>query len=505
MTSDSLNRHIGFSVWTFNESTYIPQATGGYNVYTQDPSVCVEQVMNATVNRVTKGIAIFNSKDPPLNTRCEGYEPSFATIEICEVKVMGCDFQQYGENCKSCPLECWNQVCDAFNGSCIYGCSNWLLEPPDCIKCRQRFYGANCESRCSKCTIGSFCDNKTGICPVGCQDHWNGTKCDECKNGFHGANCEFNCSKCTNGTFCDNITGICPEGCQEHWNGTRCDVCENGFYGANCEFSCSKCTIGTLCDKITGICPEGCHDHWNGTRCEVCREGFYGQSCEEKCGHCRNTTFCNITTGVCTDGCKDNWDGLMCNVCSNGYYGNHCKNKCGHCLKGTHCNKSSGVCPRGCKENWTGSKCDECEDYKYGQNCAYDCGHCKDETKCSKVTGKCKDGCMTGWSGLFCSKELSYTEKGSDDWILKVSTAVISVISTLFVVILIVLARNVYRKIKKRNVHIERDAPEIMSGKLYDQLVETNTDPTYQKISPQSEVSHYQEMNVYKNHEFVQN
>ena len=44
--------------------------------------------MNITVNSLTKGIALYNAKEPPLNTSCPGYETS-ATIEVCEVQVLG--------------------------------------------------------------------------------------------------------------------------------------------------------------------------------------------------------------------------------------------------------------------------------------------------------------------------------------------------------------------------------------------------------------------------------
>ena len=44
--------------------------------------------MNITVNRLTKGIALYNAKEPPVNASCPGYT-TFATIEVCEVQVLG--------------------------------------------------------------------------------------------------------------------------------------------------------------------------------------------------------------------------------------------------------------------------------------------------------------------------------------------------------------------------------------------------------------------------------
>ncbi|XP_061170424.1 uncharacterized protein LOC133179746 [Saccostrea echinata] len=128
----TVNRHVGFSVYVFNESWYIPPSTGGYNVFSHNKSSCPNQVMNVTINKLTRGIALFNSKNPPLQTSCTGYEPSYATIEVCEVMVMGCKFQHYGDPCKLCSANCLNRQCDAFDGSCIYGCSDHFVYPPDC-------------------------------------------------------------------------------------------------------------------------------------------------------------------------------------------------------------------------------------------------------------------------------------------------------------------------------------------------------------------------------------
>ena len=85
----AVNRNVGFSVYVFNESSFVPPTNGSrYTVFTQDNTTCPNRVMNITVNKLTKGVALFNAKDPPLNSICEGYT-TFATIEVCEVQVMG--------------------------------------------------------------------------------------------------------------------------------------------------------------------------------------------------------------------------------------------------------------------------------------------------------------------------------------------------------------------------------------------------------------------------------
>ncbi|XP_062577544.1 uncharacterized protein LOC134239388 [Saccostrea cucullata] len=187
----TINRHTGFSVFVFNEPSYIPPFTGGYRVFQQDPSSCPNHVMNVTVNRVIKGIALYNSKTPPLVTGCAGYEPSYATIEICEVMVMGCHFQHYGDNCAPCSEKCLNQECDAFNGSCIYGCSNNLLKPPHC--CVDYKYGPSCAFDCGHCKDGKPCSKTNGTCFDGCEAGWTGILC--LKISSSAGDADEDCSK----------------------------------------------------------------------------------------------------------------------------------------------------------------------------------------------------------------------------------------------------------------------------------------------------------------------
>ncbi|XP_056002498.1 multiple epidermal growth factor-like domains protein 10 isoform X2 [Ostrea edulis] len=246
----------------------IPTSYSPNKVFTQGSSPCPTRVLNVTVNKATRGIALFNTKKPPVVTNCEGYRyrHPYATIETCEVKIMGCPYAHFGENCTPCGL-CQDGLCDVFNGSCIQGCSTHVMNPPLCIHCKNGFYGRNCRETCGKCRTRTRCDDVTGTCPAGCQDHWSGPKCDVCQDGFHGSDCTLSCGHCRHGTHCNKTTGICTEGCQRKWNGTKCDGCETGQYGEDCTQKCGKCQAGTQCDIITGICPEGCQDSWTGSKC----------------------------------------------------------------------------------------------------------------------------------------------------------------------------------------------------------------------------------------------
>ncbi|XP_062593829.1 multiple epidermal growth factor-like domains protein 10 [Saccostrea cucullata] len=267
----AVNRHTGFSVFVFNETTYIPPSSMGEMVFVHDPSSCPKQVMNETVNRVTRGIVLFNSKNPPLETSCVGYAPLFATIEICEVMVFGCKSQHYGENCSLCPVNCKNNECDAFDGSCKYGCREQFIheyaEVLYIAVCVDGYYGYNCELMFGNCKTGTICNNTTGICPEGCLYRWGGLHCDVCDSGFYGINCTERCGHCKTGTDCHIITGICQEGCDDHWSGSQCNDCKDGYYGPDCEHVCGKCSLLASCNKVTGICPTGCQKQWNGSKC----------------------------------------------------------------------------------------------------------------------------------------------------------------------------------------------------------------------------------------------
>ncbi|XP_056002507.1 uncharacterized protein LOC130049222 [Ostrea edulis] len=131
----TVNVHVGFSVFVFDDPRFIPTSSSPNKVFTQGSSPCPTRVLNVTVNKATRGIALFNTKKPPVVTNCEGYKQDhrYSTIETCEVNIMGCPYGYFGENCSQCGL-CQNGSCDVFNGSCIQGCSTHVMDPPLCIR-----------------------------------------------------------------------------------------------------------------------------------------------------------------------------------------------------------------------------------------------------------------------------------------------------------------------------------------------------------------------------------
>ncbi|XP_078329746.1 uncharacterized protein LOC111117117 isoform X2 [Crassostrea virginica] len=295
----TVNRHVGFSVYVFNESHFVPPSTGsGYTVFSHNTTTCPHRVMNITVNRLTKGIALYNAKDSPVNASCPGYT-TFTTFEVCEVQVLGCCNKDFQDVCQPCDPKCFNNLCASHNGSCIYGCSNDHKKAPNCTNCIIGNYGKDCHRRCGHCKNGTHCDISSGKCPEGCEEHWNGSLCDS----------SMKCSHCKMGTNCNNTTSICEAGCQEHWGEPKCDVCQDGYYGEECKFSCDKCKNEAFCDNTTGDCHNGCQENWLGSRCDIRKKGICGSNCTQLCDLCRNESVCYNITGECSQGCKDHWNG----------------------------------------------------------------------------------------------------------------------------------------------------------------------------------------------------
>nr|XP_022311912.1 multiple epidermal growth factor-like domains protein 6 isoform X2 [Crassostrea virginica] len=356
--SSTVNRHVGFSVYVFNESNFVPPSSGsGYTVFSQDTTTCPHRVMNITVNRLTKGIALYNAKEPPVNSSCSGYV-TFATIDVCEVQVLGCCNKEFKDICKPCNPKCFNNLCDSHNGSCINGCSNANKKAPNCTKCIIGYYGNDCHRSCGHCKNGTHCDSTTGKCPDGCEKHWNGSNCDSCKNGYYGFSCSLECSHCKMGTNCNNTTGICEAGCEENWREPKCDVCQDGYYGEECKFACGKCKSEAFCDNTTGDCHNGCQENWLGSRCDICLEGFYGKYCDLACSKSKVGTLCNNITGECPEGCEFNWQGPKCDIRKKGMCGSNCTQLCDLCRNESVCNNITGECSQGCKDHWNGSRDD---------------------------------------------------------------------------------------------------------------------------------------------------
>lgn len=70
------------------------------------------------------------------------------------------------------------QLCETKSIAISFGFYINLLYNIFFVVCGNGMYGEKCSMPCGKCEIGTFCNNVSGICPFGCQDKWQGSKCD---------------------------------------------------------------------------------------------------------------------------------------------------------------------------------------------------------------------------------------------------------------------------------------------------------------------------------------
>ncbi|XP_062569338.1 platelet endothelial aggregation receptor 1-like, partial [Saccostrea cucullata] len=396
-------RATGFSIYIYDDVSYEPP-TGdtGRLVHHHNPmSGCPASLQNVTVNKIAQGVAFFNERPDGFTSGCSETDSIKTSIEICEVRVMGCDQIRYHFGCiKLCSTKCKDKHCDAFNGSCIHGCSDPGAVSIDCILCDDGTYAFNdrCEP-CGHCQVGTVCDKGTGRCPSGCKEHWSGDLCKECADGYYGQNCSSICGNCLGGR-CDKENGSCLSGCQQNWKEPLCQECVDGYYDQTCSTQCGNCREG-YCDKKNGSCSSGCKLNWKEPLCQECVDGYYDQNCSSQCGKCREG-FCNKTTGYCLSGCKPNWKEPLCQECVDGYYDQNCSTPCGNCLEG-FCDKKNGSCPFGCNGNWSEPLCQECIDGFYDQICSTQCGECRSKF-CDKNNGSCLNGCKTNWKEPLCQE-----------------------------------------------------------------------------------------------------
>nr|XP_022306518.1 multiple epidermal growth factor-like domains protein 10 isoform X2 [Crassostrea virginica] len=380
-------------------------------IYHHDPnSGCPTSIKNITVNRLAQEIVFINKRLTNYSSSCAGDDLTKTTVEICEVKVMGCNEDRYSSNrCDNrCNTKCKNRHCDAFNGSCIYGCADSNALTIDCIVCPDGQYISNkqCVPCPGHCVDGAPCDKLTGRCNNGCSNYWTGEYCETCLSGYYGNDCNTQCGKCAGNEMCDVNSGDCTGGCRGNWQVPKCNECKDRFYGytGDCAGNCGHCKDNSICNKETGYCPGGCDSNFLGPLCQVCKPGFYDSttSCLRRCGHCKNNATCDNASGHCTYGCEQHFEAPYCQVCEDGYYGEHCKTSCGNCSHMEVCDKQNGTCYHGCINHFKEPKCDVCEDGFFNRTCSALCGKCVNNEACDKETGECRNGCQLNFKPPLC-------------------------------------------------------------------------------------------------------
>ncbi|XP_078330569.1 uncharacterized protein LOC111111932 [Crassostrea virginica] len=134
-----ITRASGYYFYSYDSTEVFDPISPDPNnlIYHHDPdSGCPTSIKNITVNRLAQEIVLINKRPRDYSSRCAGDDLTKTTVEICEVKVMGCNEDRYSSNvCRSlCNTKCKDRHCDAFNGSCKYGCADSNALTIDCIE-----------------------------------------------------------------------------------------------------------------------------------------------------------------------------------------------------------------------------------------------------------------------------------------------------------------------------------------------------------------------------------
>nr|XP_022306516.1 receptor-type tyrosine-protein phosphatase alpha-like isoform X4 [Crassostrea virginica] len=356
--SSTITRATGYYFYSYDSTdVFDPNSLHPNNlIYHHNPiSGCPASIQNINVNRLAQEIVYINKRPQDHISTCIGADSQKTTVEICEVKVMGCDANRYSNGCgKKCDGKCKSHQCDAFNGSCIYGCADPNALTIDCLVCQDGQYISNkqCKPCQGHCKDGTPCNKLTGKCDNGCNNHWTGSFCETCSLGYYGDDCNSECGKCAGNDVCDNQSGDCPGECLGNWQKPKCNACSLGYYGDDCNSECGKCAGNDGCDSHSGDCAGECLGNWQKPKCNECLDGFYGSTCNATCGYCKDKQPCDKDSGECVHGCKPHYEQPLCEECSDGFHGSTCNSTCGNCTDGQPCDKNTGKCLSGCRPHY---------------------------------------------------------------------------------------------------------------------------------------------------------
>ncbi|XP_069126703.1 receptor-type tyrosine-protein phosphatase alpha-like isoform X2 [Argopecten irradians] len=439
------HRFAGYSLYVSNTTN---QAQG-FLCY-KDNSTLAQNV-NINPTHQCPSVAQYVIVHNQVNNPKYDWQDNFATLELCEVQVMGCPVGKYGSgNCDhTCSVDCFGGNCNSVSGFCFY--------------CFDGKYGNDCQLTCSA-NCNKSCEKDSG-------------QCDACTAGKTGVSCEDNCAvncvscsrssatdcfECITGKYGDQCGSDCPGNCKDRVclksNGYCVGDCVDGKYGSKCEIDCpsgckDKCKkdngncLECIPGKTGSICDMNCASNCvtcsqTTSQCFECIPGKYGQTCSQDCrGTCKNN-MCQKDFGNCTD-------------CPPGKYGSLCNMNCSvNCLN-VECNIRSGVC-EGCKNGYfrpdCNSQCDpgckkcqqgdgictECTDSMYGANCSIPCGNCE---RCRKDTGECLSMCAAGYEGNTCMARIMPPSSDSTGAIVGVLVGILVVVVIIIVILLIIRRR----------------------------------------------------------------
>ncbi|XP_033730417.1 multiple epidermal growth factor-like domains protein 8, partial [Pecten maximus] len=239
------NRFAGYEVYLSNTTERRREDRCFIDV-SQSVDDIQSHVNHHECNGTAQYVTIYNHRESP---KRQWWYSDDALLELCEVKVYGCEVGKYGSrDCDlTCPSSCRGGLCNPRSGHCL-GCQNG-------------YYGFKCAHRCPVNCGSNGCDKAYGDC-TGCQ------------NGNYGFQCSYRCPVNCGSNGCDKDNGDCTG-------------CQNGYYGFKCAHRCPVNCGSNGCDKAYGDCTG-------------CQNGNYGFQCSYRCPVNCGSNECDKDNGDCT-------------------------------------------------------------------------------------------------------------------------------------------------------------------------------------------------------------
>lgn len=289
-------------------------------------------------------------------------------LEVCEIEMIGCEKNSFGDGCTSCTLPENCEDCDVLTGSCYRCLSN--LTGPNCLQENDNIIlrnipaimfasyhtdttsysvdpflltdgllnKSNCQSfaevhvptvvrifvntlkyySIKKIKFHMLFDNIPDAGNIILQFAVN-----DYKSIWHG-NFSFSEDGIYSLPYVKNAHALDINIAFAYTNvssSTKAYVCElevngcpSGFYGTPCK----KCKISACtfprCDPSDGSCV--CAASYPDSFCPqgaLCRHGLYGKYCDQNCSsHCNTSFECHQGNGTCIGGCQDGWGSDKC-------------------------------------------------------------------------------------------------------------------------------------------------------------------------------------------------
>ncbi|XP_033729931.1 scavenger receptor class F member 2-like, partial [Pecten maximus] len=174
------NRFAGYEVYLSNTTVRRREDRCFIDV-SQSVDDIQSHVNHRECNGTAQYVTIYNHRESP---KRQSWYSDDALLELCEVKVYGCEVGKYGSgNCdQTCPSSCRGGLCNPSSGHCL--------------DCQDGYYGNRCESECSNTCGSNVCEKVTG-------------DCTDCQDGFYGLRCSIQCPANCGSNVCGKDNGYC--------------------------------------------------------------------------------------------------------------------------------------------------------------------------------------------------------------------------------------------------------------------------------------------------------